>query len=191
MDDFLSSAALNPGSIGPTLPPMQPFQFPTGPTGSTGATGATGSIGPTDATGPTSATGLHQFTVGVNGMLPLTFTSPTVGTLSTLTITIDDPGDTVRFFATIQSETTGSSVNSVPLSGTVIQYQIRRVAPFAIFSIVQNTDFDELISTFTAFDNPGVGTFTYVLEASLIRATAGNTERVTGVTFTAEEIEPN
>ncbi|MCU0097763.1 exosporium leader peptide-containing protein [Bacillus sp. OR9] len=30
MDEFLSSAALNPGSIGPTLPPMQPFQFPTG-----------------------------------------------------------------------------------------------------------------------------------------------------------------
>ncbi|PEV96074.1 exosporium leader peptide [Bacillus cereus] len=42
MDEFLSSAALNPGSIGPTLPPMQPFQFPTGPTGSTGATGPTG-----------------------------------------------------------------------------------------------------------------------------------------------------
>ncbi|WP_277930142.1 MULTISPECIES: exosporium leader peptide-containing protein [Bacillus cereus group] len=25
MDEFLSSAALNPDSIGPTLPPMQPF----------------------------------------------------------------------------------------------------------------------------------------------------------------------
>ncbi|MGH1326017.1 exosporium leader peptide-containing protein [Bacillus pretiosus] len=25
MDEFLSSAALNPGSFGPTLPPMQPF----------------------------------------------------------------------------------------------------------------------------------------------------------------------
>ncbi|MFD5263316.1 exosporium leader peptide-containing protein [Bacillus wiedmannii] len=25
MDEFLSSAALNPGSVGPTLPPMQPF----------------------------------------------------------------------------------------------------------------------------------------------------------------------
>ncbi|MCP9227942.1 exosporium leader peptide-containing protein [Bacillus mycoides] len=47
MDEFLSSAALNPGSIGPTLPPMQPFQFPTGPTGSTGATGTTGTTGPT------------------------------------------------------------------------------------------------------------------------------------------------
>ncbi|MBJ8107866.1 MULTISPECIES: exosporium leader peptide-containing protein [Bacillus cereus group] len=50
MDEFLSSAALNPGSIGPTLPPVQPFQFHTGPTGSTGATGATGPTGPT---GPT------------------------------------------------------------------------------------------------------------------------------------------
>ncbi|EJR62500.1 exosporium leader peptide [Bacillus cereus VD115] len=42
MDELLSSAALNPDSIGPTLPPKQPFQFPTGPTGSTGATGSTG-----------------------------------------------------------------------------------------------------------------------------------------------------
>ncbi|MGH0427139.1 MULTISPECIES: exosporium leader peptide-containing protein [Bacillus] len=25
MDEFLSSAALNPGSVEPTLPPMQPF----------------------------------------------------------------------------------------------------------------------------------------------------------------------
>ena len=33
MDEFLS--LLNPGSIGPTLPTVQPFQFPTGPTGST------------------------------------------------------------------------------------------------------------------------------------------------------------
>ncbi|PHC91157.1 hypothetical protein COF44_32055 [Bacillus toyonensis] len=56
MDDFLSSPALNPGSIGPTLPPIQPFQFPTGPTGSTGATGATGPTGNTGPTGPTGPT---------------------------------------------------------------------------------------------------------------------------------------
>lgn len=36
MDEFLSFAALNPGSIGPTLPPVPPFQFPTGSTGPTG-----------------------------------------------------------------------------------------------------------------------------------------------------------
>ncbi|MEA1010967.1 exosporium leader peptide-containing protein [Bacillus cereus] len=63
MDEFLSSAALNPGSIGPTLPPMQPFQFPTGPTGATGPigntgpTGNTGNIGSTGSTGPTGPTG--------------------------------------------------------------------------------------------------------------------------------------
>ncbi|WP_370513485.1 exosporium leader peptide-containing protein, partial [Bacillus sp. SH7-1] len=33
MDEFLSSAAFNPDLIGPTLPPIQPFQLPTGPTG--------------------------------------------------------------------------------------------------------------------------------------------------------------
>jgi len=36
LGEFLSSAPLNPGSIGPTLPPVQPFQFPNGPTGNTG-----------------------------------------------------------------------------------------------------------------------------------------------------------
>ncbi|MGD2273196.1 exosporium leader peptide-containing protein [Bacillus wiedmannii] len=57
MDEFLSSAALNPNSIGPTLPPVQPFQFPTGPTGSTGATGNTGPTGSTGLTGATGSTG--------------------------------------------------------------------------------------------------------------------------------------
>ncbi|MBE7098148.1 exosporium leader peptide-containing protein [Bacillus cereus] len=89
MDEFLSSAALNPGSIGPTLPPMQPFQFPTGPTGSTGATGATGSTGPTGNTGltgntgPTGLTGSTGFTgttgsTGITG--PTGLTGPTGST---------------------------------------------------------------------------------------------------------------
>ncbi|PFV83497.1 hypothetical protein COL05_08765 [Bacillus sp. AFS059628] len=39
MDELLSSAALKPSSIGPTLPPMQPFQFPNSITGPTGPTG--------------------------------------------------------------------------------------------------------------------------------------------------------
>ncbi|WP_242282122.1 exosporium leader peptide-containing protein [Bacillus cereus group sp. BfR-BA-01346] len=52
MDEFLSSAALNPGSVGPTLPPMQPFQFRTGPSGSTGAKGAIGNTEPYWHTGP-------------------------------------------------------------------------------------------------------------------------------------------
>ncbi|PET51072.1 ABC transporter permease [Bacillus cereus] len=57
MDEFLSSAALNPDAIGPTLPPVLPFQSPTGPTGATGSTGPTGSTGATGPTGPTGPTG--------------------------------------------------------------------------------------------------------------------------------------
>lgn len=36
MDEFLSSAAINPNLVGPTLPPVPPFTLPTGPTGDTG-----------------------------------------------------------------------------------------------------------------------------------------------------------
>lgn len=57
MDEFLSSTALNPCSIGPTLSPMQPFQFPTGATGPTGSIGPTGNTGLTGNTGPTGITG--------------------------------------------------------------------------------------------------------------------------------------
>ncbi|KFM95740.1 exosporium leader peptide-containing protein [Bacillus clarus] len=67
--EILYGTALDPNSIGPTLPPVPPFQLPTGPTGPTGGTGATGptgatgigitgSTGPTGVTGPTGATGL-------------------------------------------------------------------------------------------------------------------------------------
>ncbi|PEM53001.1 exosporium leader peptide-containing protein [Bacillus toyonensis] len=75
MDKLLSSAALNPGSIGPTLPPMQPFHFPTGPAGATGATGATGNTGPTGLTGPTGPTGPTGLT-GLTG--PTGPTGPTL-----------------------------------------------------------------------------------------------------------------
>ncbi|WP_242315839.1 exosporium leader peptide-containing protein, partial [Bacillus cereus group sp. BfR-BA-01355] len=30
MDDFLSSASINPNLVGPTLPPIPPFTLPTG-----------------------------------------------------------------------------------------------------------------------------------------------------------------
>ncbi|PGM96024.1 exosporium leader peptide-containing protein [Bacillus cereus] len=33
INDFLSSAAINPNLVGPTLPPIPPFTLPTGPTG--------------------------------------------------------------------------------------------------------------------------------------------------------------
>ncbi|EPF06298.1 hypothetical protein ICQ_01913, partial [Bacillus toyonensis] len=48
--EILHGTALNPSSIGPTLPPSPPFIIPTGPTGNTGPTGGTG---PTGDTGPT------------------------------------------------------------------------------------------------------------------------------------------
>ena len=57
MDEFLSSAAINPNLVGPTLPPVPPFTLPTGPTGSTGPTGTTGPTGPTGTTGTTGTTG--------------------------------------------------------------------------------------------------------------------------------------
>ncbi|MEI4646336.1 exosporium leader peptide-containing protein [Bacillus cereus] len=83
MDEFLSSAALNPGSIGLTLPPMQPFQFPTGPTGNTGPTGPTGLTGPTGATGLTGPTGATGST-GPTGATGATgSTGPTGATGST------------------------------------------------------------------------------------------------------------
>ncbi|MGX5507214.1 exosporium leader peptide-containing protein [Bacillus toyonensis] len=94
MDEFLSSAALNPGSIGPTLPPMQPFQFPTGPTGSTGATGATGITGPTGPTGPTGSTGFTGPT-GATGATGITGpTGPTGPTGSSLSFTPLAPNPT-------------------------------------------------------------------------------------------------
>ncbi|KEK23504.1 exosporium leader peptide-containing protein [Bacillus gaemokensis] len=43
--EILYSAALNPSLIGPTLPSIPPFAFPSGSTGPTGPTGSTGSQG--------------------------------------------------------------------------------------------------------------------------------------------------
>ncbi|MGN5653495.1 exosporium leader peptide-containing protein [Bacillus sp. Brlt_9] len=95
MDEFLSSPALNPGSIGPTLPPVPPFQFPTGPTGSTGATGPTGNTGPTGSTGLTGITGLTGST-GFTG--PTGDAGPTGSTGSTgFTGPTGDTGPTGAF----------------------------------------------------------------------------------------------
>ncbi|HGH7176292.1 TPA: exosporium leader peptide-containing protein [Bacillus wiedmannii] len=83
MDELLSSAALNPGSIGPTLPPVQPFQFPTGPTGNTGPTGSTGltgATGPTGSTGFTGSTGLTGVTGPTGDTGPTGATGPTGNT---------------------------------------------------------------------------------------------------------------
>ncbi|MFB8329774.1 exosporium leader peptide-containing protein [Bacillus wiedmannii] len=183
MDDFLSSASIYPNLVGPTLPPIPPFTLPTG---------TTGPAGPIGDTGPT---GFNRVTVGTNVTpLPTLSTLDLLVPLSQLTITIDVPGNTVRFIVTINSGTTFSSVSSNPLDGTLVSYRIDRVAPPIAVSGAANTDFDFTTTTFTAFDNPGVGTFTYVLSASLIRVTTPpgtNNERITNVVFTAEEITPN
>ncbi|PGK43404.1 exosporium leader peptide [Bacillus anthracis] len=98
MDEFLSSSALNPGSIGPTLPPIQPFQFPTGPTGATGATGTTG---PTGNTGTfSSAYGnfwqTEFITVPFGDPFSFNLVGPIAGGVSLLnptTISISQAGD--------------------------------------------------------------------------------------------------
>lgn len=123
MDEFLSSSALNPDSIGPTLPPMQPFQFPTGPTGSTGATGATG---PTGITGPTGNTGLTGPT-GITGLTGSTGftgstgeTGPTGNTGSTgitgPTGSTGPTGITGPIGPTGPTGPTGSSLSFTPLA---------------------------------------------------------------------------
>ena len=112
MDEFLSSAALNPGSIGPTLPPMQPFQFPTGPTGTTGATGETGptgNTGPTGFTGPTGNTG------------PTGLTGPTGGTLA------------------YGSMYNNSGTSVVVVEGQIIDFQDPGESSGTIIDLVNNT----------------------------------------------------
>ncbi|KFM99393.1 exosporium leader peptide-containing protein [Bacillus clarus] len=110
--EILYSAALDPSSIGPTLPSIPPFQLPTGPTGtgSTGPTGPTGSgVSPifgslySDPTSPTLATANTNVDFGVtgpfNGVIPsivddsITIDSSGVYTISyTLTMNINTPG---------------------------------------------------------------------------------------------------
>ncbi|WP_454871121.1 NTTRR-F1 domain [Priestia megaterium] len=139
-----------------------------------------------------STNGLNEFRVGTNASpLPI-LTNLTFLPLSTVTITTDNPGDTVKLTASIHSATSSSTVTSNPLQGNTVSYRIRRISPNQTIRTVQDTDFDELTTDFTALDNPGVGTFTYVLEGNLERSTAPvQTEPIQSVVFTAEEIGPN
>ncbi|MDQ1147737.1 adenine-specific DNA methylase [Bacillus sp. SORGH_AS 510] len=137
---------------------------------------------------------LHQFVVGTNAdPLPELPSKGGAGftTLSTLTIAIDDPLDTVRFIATIEANNLGSSVEG-PLAQR-LEYQIRRVAPAGLIINVLDTNIDFVTTTFTAFDRPGVGFFTYVLEGKVSGSNTGNdsNEEIIDVVFTAEEIENN
>lgn len=136
--------------------------------------------------------GLNEFQVGTNTSPFSNLIDTTPITLSTVTITTDNPGDTVKLTASINSETQLSVVSSPPFQGNVVEYSIRRITPSQNIETVQDTDFDELTTTFIALDNPGVGTFTYVLEGSLLRSTPPEQfERIKGVVFVAEEIGPN
>lgn len=109
--------------------------------------------------------------------------------LSAVTITVTDPADVVRFTASIWSATQSSTVLSVPLRGNVILYSIVRASDDEFVRNVENTDFDELTTTFTAFDEPGAGTFTYYLFGSVSRSTEPvQSESILSVDFTAEEL---
>lgn len=137
---------------------------------------------------------LHQFVVGTNANpLPQLSLSPPseFAIISTLTIAINDPLDTVRFSATIVANSLGSSV-ATPRP-QLIAYRIRRIAPEMEIINVQDTNIDIATTTFTAIDRPGVGFFTYVLEGVILVTTLGNNnnEMVTNAVFTAEEIENN
>ncbi|WP_413306022.1 hypothetical protein AA0X95_04910 [Bacillus sp. 1P10SD] len=137
---------------------------------------------------------LHQFVVGTNANpLPeLPFPPPSeFTTISTLTIAIDDPLDTVRFLATIVANNFGSTVAD-PLA-QLFTYRIRRVAPEEEIIRVQDTNIDFATTTFTAIDRPGVGFFTYVLEGRINTSAPGNesNEGIEDAVFTAEEIERN
>ncbi|PFV85107.1 hypothetical protein COL05_04000 [Bacillus sp. AFS059628] len=82
-DDLLNAPALDPNLIGPTLPPIPSFTFPTGPTGptgSTGPTGQTGQTGPTGSTGPTGPTGQTGPTGPTGSTGPTGQTGPTGST---------------------------------------------------------------------------------------------------------------
>ncbi|WP_428912193.1 hypothetical protein [Niallia sp. Krafla_26] len=136
---------------------------------------------------------IRQFVVGINAD-PLPLLPPPITdfiTISTLTIAIDNPLDTVRFLATIVANNEGSTVDFP--SAQLLSYRIRRVAPEEIVISVSDTNIDFVTTTLTAIDRPGVGFFTYVLEGRVPNSAPGNDsdEGIIEVIFTAEEIENN
>ncbi len=99
-------------------------------------------------------------------------------TLATVTITVNDPASTVRLMASVYSGHLAEGQNRVV-------FRIRR-ADNSIVRSLANNDFDQMTTTFFAFDNPGQGTFTYTLVAS--NNFADTTEIVFSSIFTAEEL---
>ncbi|PEJ58058.1 exosporium leader peptide [Bacillus toyonensis] len=167
MDDFLSSPALNPGSIGPTLPPMQPFQFPTGPTGSTGATGSTGPTGSTGSTGPTGPTGPTLFFTSLApDPEPIELPANTNDFLiMEVFVPIESPNDRVLLNATIGTDLVihTPSDGSTFFTVDAITYQLFRnnvlltsSSVSGIYEVGSNIDITfPFNSTFTWVDSPG------------------------------------
>ncbi|QWG28255.1 exosporium leader peptide-containing protein [Bacillus mycoides] len=136
MDEFLYFAALNPGSIGPTLPPVQPFQFPTGPTGSTGATGSTGPTGPT----------------GFN--LPAGPASITLTANQTTACTSDQGNNTLFFSGQVL-------VNGNPAAGVIVSFSFSN--PTLVFMVPLATITNasgNFTAVFIAANGPGTVTVT-------------------------------
>ncbi|MDN4608316.1 hypothetical protein [Sporosarcina highlanderae] len=140
--------------------------------------------------------GLHGccgISLGVNANpLPVLNPNGMERLISTVTITVNDADDVVRLMASIWAEIEASTVNSVPLRGNTMVYSIVRTSDNALIRRVEDTDFDELTTTFTAFDTPGRGTFTYRLLGRILRSTVPvQTESIRSVEFTAEELSVN
>ncbi len=108
-------------------------------------------------------------------------------TLATVTVAVIDSVHTVRLMASIPSSTFSSTVNTSPLQGNTVVYEVRREDNSSVISVF-NTDFDLMQTTFIAFDNPGQGTFTYTLVGRIIRETSAQGEVVYDYFFTAEEL---
>jgi len=109
--------------------------------------------------------------------------------ISTVTITVNDSASVVRLLPSIWSETSSSDVTDPTLSGNTVQFSIIRTSDNAVIRSVRNTNFDEMVTTFTALDQPGAGTFTYNLFGSLLRSTAPvQSEVIKSVNFTAEQL---
>ena len=95
--------------------------------------------------------------IGVNSTLPDLPASGAEQLISTVTITVNDADDVVRLMATIWSETENSEVTDATLRGNTVLFRIVRTSDNLEIARVKNTDFDEMVTTFIAFDQPGVG----------------------------------
>ncbi|MCU5107449.1 exosporium leader peptide-containing protein [Bacillus cereus] len=125
---ILHGTALEPNLIGPTLPPIPPFTFPTGPTGIgiTGPTGATG-LGILPVFGTITTDVGIGFSVVVNTNINFTLPGPVSGTtLNPVdnSITIDTTGVySVSFSIVFVIQAISSSILNLTIND-LIQFAI-------------------------------------------------------------------